>query len=158
VAGQIVGLLVVLAAAVAAAPSANWDVGLFAILLGFSIFSDLTATSVGKKIKISGSFLALVLSMVFLGGAPAVVIGLITTVAAWMRWREATHYLIHNLLNYSLFPLIGGVLSTRSPPPTTSTTPMSASTSSSSGSSCCRWRSTSRSSPPISATSKAPRS
>ncbi len=110
VAGQIVGLVVVLAAAILAAPSANWDVGLFAILLGFSIFSDLTATSVAQKIKISGSFLALVLSMVLLGGAPAVLIGLITTVAAWLRWREATHYLIHNLFNYSLFPLVGGVL------------------------------------------------
>jgi putative nucleotidyltransferase with HDIG domain len=110
VAGQLVGLFVVLAAAVVAAPSGNWDIGLFAILLGFSIFSDLTATSVGKKIKISGSFLALVLSMVFLGGAPAVVIGLITTVAAWLRWHEATHYFIHNLLNYSLFPLVGGVV------------------------------------------------
>lgn len=109
VAGQIAGLFVVLAVAVIAAPSANWDLGLFAILLGFSIFSDLTATSVGKKIKISGSFLALVLSMIFLGGTPAVLIGLITTVAAWLRWREATHYFVHNLFNYSLFPLVGGV-------------------------------------------------
>jgi putative nucleotidyltransferase with HDIG domain len=110
VAGQLVGLLIVLAAAAAAAPSANWNVALFAILLGFSIFSDLTATSVGKKIKISGSFLALVLSMVFLGGTPAVLIGVITTVAAWLRWHEATHYFIHNLLNYSLFPLVGGLV------------------------------------------------
>jgi putative nucleotidyltransferase with HDIG domain len=110
VAGQIVGLFVVIAAAVVAAPSANWNLELFAILLGFSIFSDLTATAVGKKIKISGSFLALVLSMVFLGGTLAVVIGLITTVAAWLRWKEATHYFIHNLLNYSFLALVGGVL------------------------------------------------
>jgi putative nucleotidyltransferase with HDIG domain len=109
-AGQVVGIFVVVAAAILAAPSANWDLLLFAILLGFSIFSDLTATKVGVSMKVSGSFLALVLSMVFLGGTPAVVIGLITTVAAWVRWREATHYFIHNLFNYSLFPLVGGVV------------------------------------------------
>jgi putative nucleotidyltransferase with HDIG domain len=110
VAGQIVGLFVVLAAAVVAAPSANWDLALFAILLGFCIFSDLTATRVDDKIKISGSFLALILSMVFLGGTPAVLIGVIASVAAWLRWREATHYFIHNLLNYSFLALVGGLL------------------------------------------------
>jgi putative nucleotidyltransferase with HDIG domain len=110
VAGQIVGLFVVLAAAIVAAPSANWDLALFAILLGFCIFSDLTATRVDDKIKISGSFLALILSMVFLGGTPAVLIGVIASVAAWLRWREATHYFIHNLLNYSFLALVGGVL------------------------------------------------
>ena len=60
---------------VVAAPSANWDLGLFAVLLGFSIFSDLTATRVDEDLLISGSFLALVLSMVFLGGTPATLIG-----------------------------------------------------------------------------------
>jgi putative nucleotidyltransferase with HDIG domain len=110
VAGQAAGIFVVVGAAIVAAPSANWDIALFAILLGFAIFSDLTATKVGVSMKVSGSFLALVLSMVFLGGAPALVIGLITTGAAWLRWREAAHYFIHNLLNYSLFPLVGGVV------------------------------------------------
>ena len=38
---------------------ANWNLGLMAILLGFSIFSDLTSASTGRKIRISGSFLAL---------------------------------------------------------------------------------------------------
>ena len=67
VAVQIVGLVLAAAWAVWSGPAANWDVGLFAILLGFSIFSDLTSASTGRKIRISGSFLALVLSMVFLG-------------------------------------------------------------------------------------------
>jgi len=110
VAGQVVGLIVVLAAVVADAPSSNWDIALFAILLGFSIFSDLTATSTGDKIRISGSFLALVLSMVFLGGAPAALIGVITIGVGWLRWREETHYFIANLLNYAVFPLVGGVV------------------------------------------------
>src|SRR6201996_7325741 len=112
VVGQVVGLFVVLAAAVILAPQANWNLGLFAILLGFAVFSDLTAKAVGDSIKISGSFLALVLSMVFLGGSPACVIGLIAAVMGWVRWREATHYFIHNLLNYSLFSLAGGLVFT----------------------------------------------
>ena len=110
VAGQVVGLVIVGAAAIIAAPSANWDIWLFAILLGFCIFSDLTATRVDDKMKISGSFLALILSMIFLGGTPAVLIGILASVAAWLRWREPTHYFIHNLLNYSFLALVGGVL------------------------------------------------
>jgi putative nucleotidyltransferase with HDIG domain len=110
VAGQAVGFLIVLIAVAADASASNWDPALFAILLGFSIFSDLTATSTGDKIRISGSFLALVLSMVFLGGAPAALIGVITIGVGWLRWREETHYFIANLLNYSFFPLVGGVV------------------------------------------------
>ena len=110
VAGQLFGLGFVLAAAVITASSANWDIGLFAILLGFSIFSDLTATSTGDKVQISGSFVALILSMVFLGGAPAALIGLLTIGIAWLRWHEPPHYLINNLLNYSLFSLVGGLV------------------------------------------------
>ena len=86
VAGQVVGLIVVLGAGAVAAPSANWDMGLFALLLSFSVLSDLTATRVDKDLSISGSFLALVLSMVFLGGTPAMLIGLFATVAAWLHW------------------------------------------------------------------------
>jgi putative nucleotidyltransferase with HDIG domain len=110
VAAQFAGFLFVLAGIGLDASSSNWDPALFAILLGFSIFSDLTATSIGEKIRISGSFLSLVLSMVFLGGAPAALIGVITVIIGWLRWREATHYFVHNLLNYSLFPLAGGVV------------------------------------------------
>jgi putative nucleotidyltransferase with HDIG domain len=110
VAGQVVGLFLVLCAGGVAAPSANWDMGLFVLLLSFAVVSDLTATRVDKDLSISGSFLALVLSMVFLGGTPAMLIGLLATVAAWLRWKEPTPSFVQNLFNFSLFPLIGGVL------------------------------------------------
>ncbi len=106
---QVLGLFAIVAVAVWQAPVADWDLGLFAILLGFSIFSDLTSASTGRKIRISGSFLALVLSMVFLGGAPAALIGVVTIGIGWLRWREETHYFINNLLTYSVFPLAGGI-------------------------------------------------
>jgi putative nucleotidyltransferase with HDIG domain len=91
------------------ATSSNWDLSLFAVLLAFSIFSDLTAVSTDSKVKISGSFLALVVAMVFLGGTPAALIGLATIMVGWLRWRDAWHYLLNNVLTYALFPLVGGI-------------------------------------------------
>lgn len=91
------------------APGADWDPALFAILLGFSVFSDLTAIATDSKVKISGSFLALVLAMVFLGGPPAALIGVITIAIGWIRWRDDWHYLLNNVLTYAVFPLAAGI-------------------------------------------------
>jgi putative nucleotidyltransferase with HDIG domain len=109
-AAMVVGLALVTAVAIWRAPSATWDLSLFCILLGFSVFSDLTAISTTSKVKISGSFLALVLAMVFLGGTPAAVIGVLTILAGWLRWRDEGHYLLNNLLTYATFPLVSGIL------------------------------------------------
>jgi putative nucleotidyltransferase with HDIG domain len=106
---QVVGLAVVVVVAVWQAPQANWNLPLFAILLGFSVFSDLTAISTTSKVKISGSFLALVLAMVFLGGTPAALIGVMTIFTGWLRWRDAGHFLLNNLLTYATFPLVTGI-------------------------------------------------
>jgi putative nucleotidyltransferase with HDIG domain len=106
---QCAGLAVVAAVAAWRAHEANWDLALFAILLGFSVFSDLTAISTTSKVKISGSFLALVLAMVFLGGTPAAVIGVVTILAGWLRWRDEGHFLLNNLLTYATFPLVTGI-------------------------------------------------
>ena len=106
---QIAALLAVAVAAVFLAPSADWNLPLFAILLGFSIFSDLTAISTTSKVKISGSFLALVLAMVFLGGTPAALIGVITILVGWLRWKDDWHFLLNNLLTYATFPLVSGI-------------------------------------------------
>src|SRR5215218_10300139 len=106
---QCAGLAVIAGLAVWRAQEASWDLALFAILLGFSVFSDLTAISTTSKVKISGSFLALVLAMVFLGGTPAAVIGVLTILAGWLRWRDAGHYLLNNVLTYATFPLVSGI-------------------------------------------------
>ena len=103
---------VVAAAALAWTTSgtADWDPALMIALFGFSVLSDLTAVaSIGSKIKISGSFLALVVAMVFLGGPPAALIGVGTMVFGWLRWREAPHYFLNNIATYAWFPLIGGL-------------------------------------------------
>jgi putative nucleotidyltransferase with HDIG domain len=91
------------------APSANWDLSLFGILLGFSVFSDVMSIETESRLKISGNFLALVLAMVFLGGTPAAVIGIISILAGWLRWRESPHDLLVNSLTYLTFPLVVGI-------------------------------------------------
>jgi putative nucleotidyltransferase with HDIG domain len=105
---EIVLLCVVAVAAVLRAPHADWDPALFGILLGFSVFSDLTAIETESRLKISGSFLALVLAMVFLGGTAAAVIGVASILVGWMRWRDEPHDLLNNLVTYATFPLVGG--------------------------------------------------
>ncbi len=106
---QVAALAAAVAVAVWRAPSADWDPALFGILLGFSIFSDLTAITTTSKVKISGSFLALVLAMVFLGGAPAALIGVVTIFVGWLRWRDEWHYLLNNVLTYAAFPVATGI-------------------------------------------------
>jgi putative nucleotidyltransferase with HDIG domain len=76
----------------------------------FSAVSDLRAVETGSKVKISGSFLALVLAMVFLGGSPAAAIGASTIVVGWLRWRDAPQDFLINLTTYVWFPLAGGTL------------------------------------------------
>jgi putative nucleotidyltransferase with HDIG domain len=99
------------AVAVLTSPEANWDLLTFALLLGFAIASDLMAASIrSAKLKVSGSFLAIVVAMVLLGGAPAAVVGVLTIVAGWIKWRERYHYLLANLASYAAFPLAGGLL------------------------------------------------
>jgi putative nucleotidyltransferase with HDIG domain len=90
------------------APNANWDLALFGILLGFSVFSDVTSIETESRLKISGSFLALVLAMVFLGGTPAALIGIVSILAGWLRFREGLHDLLVNSLTYITFPLLVG--------------------------------------------------
>ena len=109
IAAMVAALVATVAAGVWWAPRCDWDLALFAVLLTFSVFSDLTAVSTQSRVKVSGSFLALVVAMVFLGGTPAAVIGLATIFVGWLRWHDEGHYLINNLLTYALFPLLGGI-------------------------------------------------
>src|SRR3954454_23184799 len=101
IATMVAGLVLVAATAVWRAPSADWDLPLFCILLGFSVFSDLTAISTTSKVKISGASLAFVWAMVFPGATPAAVIGVLTILAGWLRWRDAGHFLLNNVLTYA---------------------------------------------------------
>ena len=109
IATQVVGLILVCAIGVLTADTANWDPALFFILLAFSIFSDLTAISTPSKLKLSGSFLPMMLAMVFLGGPPAALIGLLTISVGWLGSRNAGHLFLNNVLAFMMSPLITGL-------------------------------------------------
>src|SRR3954454_23590926 len=102
--------------AIAAAGSASWNVPLLASLLGFAVVSDLwaidTSASMGNRSRLlmSGSFIALVLAMVLLGGTPAALIGICTIVVGHFRFGERRDLFLNNLVAYLWFPLIGGLL------------------------------------------------
>jgi len=100
-------LAVVLAVELAGA--ANWDLVALAILQTLAVASELSAVrSAARGIKVSGSFLAIVVALVVLGATPAVVIALVTTLAGWLRERYERPMLLHNLFTYSWFPLVTG--------------------------------------------------
>ncbi len=105
--------LALLCAAVAigafSAHTAHWNLGLLASLLVLSVASDFLALSVRGRIRISGSFLALVLAMVFLGGAPAALIGVVTILFGRLRWHEPGQAFLNNLVTYASFPLAVGL-------------------------------------------------
>jgi putative nucleotidyltransferase with HDIG domain len=104
-----IAVVIVAAAAVWQAPNANWNWALFAILLGFSAFSDIMSIETESRLKISGSFLALVLAIVFLGGTPAALIGIFAILVGWLRFREGLPDLLVNALTFMAIPLAVGV-------------------------------------------------
>jgi putative nucleotidyltransferase with HDIG domain len=107
---QLAGVILAISACFLTADTANWDLSLLAILLAFSIFSDLTAITTTSKVKLSGSFLPMVLAMVLLGGPPATAIGLVTITIGWLVLdRNALHLLLNNFLTFATFPLLSGL-------------------------------------------------
>jgi putative nucleotidyltransferase with HDIG domain len=110
----VVGLQVAALVAVAAvgawnAPQANWDLPLLGVLFAFTAVSDFTAIVMPARVKVSGGGVSLILAMVILGGPPAALIGAVTILVAWLRWREPRHFFLNNLLTYTTFPLAGGI-------------------------------------------------
>jgi putative nucleotidyltransferase with HDIG domain len=103
------GLSGVVAVAIWRAPHADWNLALFGILLGFSALSDIMSIETESHLKISGNFLALVLAMVLLGGTPAALIGFISILVGWLRFREGLHDLLVNFLTFTTFPLVVGI-------------------------------------------------
>jgi len=81
----------------------------FAVLLSFSVLSDLKAIETATAtIKLSGSFIAIVVACVTLSPAAGVWIGVITILAGWLKQRYKREWLWLNLACYSWFPLAIG--------------------------------------------------
>jgi putative nucleotidyltransferase with HDIG domain len=109
VAMQIVGSVVALGVAVWLAPEANWDIPSLLILLTLAVASEANAVrSAAKGIKMSGSFLAIVVALVVLGATPGVLVGLLSIFAGWAIERYTLRTLILNVFTYAWFPLVAG--------------------------------------------------
>jgi putative nucleotidyltransferase with HDIG domain len=53
--------------------------------------------------------MALILAMVFLGGTPAAIIGIVAILAGWANLRYPPHDFLVNLVTYATFPLVVGI-------------------------------------------------
>ncbi len=104
-----VGVVVIAAVAVLEAPEANWDLALLGTLLALSIFSEVMSVETESKLKISGTYLAMVPAMVFLGGTPGAVIGVLSMIVGWIRYRSNLHDFLVNLGTFITFPLLIGI-------------------------------------------------
>jgi diguanylate cyclase (GGDEF)-like protein len=109
VALQCLGLVGAVALIAATAGEYNWSPGMLLVIAGMAVFSDVTAVQVTGKMLLSGSFLGIVLASVLLGGGPAALVGFLTIVIGWLRWREAWHKLVTNIVTFTWFPLVAGL-------------------------------------------------
>jgi putative nucleotidyltransferase with HDIG domain len=108
--GQLSLLVAAIVAAAATSREGDWEpVGLVALLAVLALVSDaLTIETKGQRL--SGSFIALVLAMAFLGPAPAVAIALMTICVDTVRTRPPLQYVLNNAATYAVFPLVGGLI------------------------------------------------
>jgi signal transduction histidine kinase len=110
VAADVAVLAASLAGAVVASRVADWrPVGLVATLLVLAVGSDFLAVRV-NHLRISGAFLAVVLTMVLAGPAPAVAVALASVLVADLRARVDAPRMLTNLAVHAVFPLAAGLL------------------------------------------------
>src|SRR5205085_4878744 len=109
-------LVVAGAVGIAVAGTASWDLPLLVSLFAFALVSDLWAIDTSAnpsdkhRLLMSGSFLALVIAMVLLGGTPAALIGVATIVIGHVRFGERRDLFVNNLVAYAWSPLLGGIV------------------------------------------------
>ena len=100
-----------IALAVAMADESNWDLPLIVLLGVIAAVSDLTAVETGdSKIKLSGSFLTIVVAIVLLGETAAAIVSVVSILVGWLRPRYPGRILLVNVVNYAWFPLLAGVV------------------------------------------------
>ncbi len=110
IAVQLVALAGAIVVAGVLAPRSNWDLPLIALLAAIAAVSDLTAVETGSsKIKLSGSFLTIVVAIVLLGETAGAIISVVSILVGWLGTRYPGRILLANVVNYAWFPLAGGL-------------------------------------------------
>jgi putative nucleotidyltransferase with HDIG domain len=95
----------------AAAESANWNLATASLLLVFAVISEQMAVLVSSlRVRVSGSFLAIVVAMVLLGGTPAALIAVLAVLAGSYQDRDRPWIILPNVAIYAAFPLVCGLL------------------------------------------------
>jgi putative nucleotidyltransferase with HDIG domain len=88
--------------------AADWQPGyLVALLLVLAIGSEALTLEL-RRVRMSGSFLALVLAMALLGPAPAAAIGAASVLADDLARRRTLRDTLWNAMTFVAFPLVGG--------------------------------------------------
>ena len=104
----------VLAAAVVVAvltsDAADWQPATLVVLLfSLAVISDVLTVDF-RGVRVSGSFLAIVLAMVLLGPAPAAAMGasasLIDAILSKRTWDRG----LNNVVTWAVFPVVGGLM------------------------------------------------
>jgi putative nucleotidyltransferase with HDIG domain len=96
--------------ALATTEAQDWQpIELVLLLLVLAISSDVL-TMEFRGIRISGSFLALVLAMALLGPAPAAAIGVIATAIDALLYRRSGARNLLNLAVWATFPIVGSMI------------------------------------------------
>jgi putative nucleotidyltransferase with HDIG domain len=89
---------------------ADWQpLPLVLLLFSLAVVSD-TLTVEFRGVRVSGSFLAIVLAMVLLGPAPAAAMGASASLIDAILSRRTWNGGLNNVLTWAAFPLVGGLL------------------------------------------------
>jgi putative nucleotidyltransferase with HDIG domain len=96
------------AVAVLSSRAQDWQpVYLVGLLVALAIGSEAMTIEL-RRVRMSGSFLALVLAMALLGPAPAAAIGAVSVLADDLARRRPLRDTLWNAMTFVVFPLIGG--------------------------------------------------
>ena len=106
---QALVLVAALTGAVLTSRASDWEPWpLPLILLALAVASDLFAIET-RRMRISATHFSLVVAMALLGPAPAVAIGIASTLVDAMRSRPPRLHLLLDLATYSAYPLAGAL-------------------------------------------------
>jgi putative nucleotidyltransferase with HDIG domain len=109
-AGEFAALAVAMTTAALVSHVSDWQPWeLFGLLLVLAIGSDMLTVEV-RHVRISGSFLAIVLAMALLGPAPAVAIATSSAAIDALMSRRRWDLALYNVTNYAVFSLVGGLM------------------------------------------------
>jgi putative nucleotidyltransferase with HDIG domain len=103
-------LVTAVSVAVLVSDAADWHpIPLIFVLFALAVASDIMIVPM-RGMNLSGAFLSIVLAMVLLGPAPAVAIGIATTILYAVIARRPFSKSMNNVAVWAAFPLIGGLM------------------------------------------------